>query len=113
MPLPSKGGKAQSHLHHVASQETGPPSSERKLTVRSFQGEGGRSMFRKGFYRFQFTLHSSIQLILVIAFASAVACTTQAQSANLRGRILDPLGSPVAQAKVVLVREGADDKSSS
>jgi len=45
---PKRGGKAQSPWQHVASQETGPPSSERKLTVRSFQGKGGRRCFPRG-----------------------------------------------------------------
>jgi hypothetical protein len=38
MPLPIPGGKAQPLKPYVASQETG----RAKLTVRSFQGEGGR-----------------------------------------------------------------------
>ena len=68
-------------------------------------------MFRKRLrhLRFRFSFRSSIQLILLIAFAVATASTSYAQSANIRGKILDPLGSSVAQAKVTLVREGHED----
>ncbi|HUE42147.1 MAG TPA: TonB-dependent receptor [Candidatus Sulfotelmatobacter sp.] len=68
-------------------------------------------MFRKRLHRlrFRFSLRSSIQLILLIAFAAAAASITHAQSANIRGKILDPLASPVAQAKVVAVRESHED----
>src|SRR5580704_1569916 len=109
MPLPHKGGKAQPLEHHVVSQETGPPSSERKLTVRSFQGEGGRQMFRKGFHRLRFSLRTFIQLIPLIALIAASSSIAQAQSATIHGTVSDPLGNPVAQAKVILLREGHED----
>jgi vitamin B12 transporter len=68
-------------------------------------------MFRKRLrrLRFRFSFHASIQIILLIAFAAATVSTSHAQSANIRGKILDPLGSPVASAKVTLVREGHED----
>jgi vitamin B12 transporter len=70
-------------------------------------------MFRKRLHRlrFRFSFRRSIQLMLLIAFAAATASTSHAQSANIRGKILDPLGSPVASAKVVLIREGHEDTS--
>src|SRR5215475_413605 len=54
---------------------------------------------------------SAIRFISLIAFAAALATTAQAQSASIRGKILDPLGNPVAQAKVTLIQEGREDKT--
>jgi vitamin B12 transporter len=50
-----------------------------------------------------------IQITLIIAFAAASASVASAQSATIRGIVTDPLGNPVAQAKVVLVREAHED----
>jgi vitamin B12 transporter len=70
-------------------------------------------MFRKRLhrFRFRFSFRRSIQLMFLIAFAVATASTSHAQSANIRGKILDPLGNPVAQAKITLIHEGREDKT--
>ena len=68
-------------------------------------------MFRKGLHRLRFLLNTTTKLVSLVAIATIIATTAQAQSANVRGKILDPLGNPVAQAKVTLVLEGREDKS--
>jgi vitamin B12 transporter len=72
-------------------------------------------MFPQRLHRLRFSLRSSIQLILLIVFASAFSSvptsTAQAQSANIRGKILDPLGNPMAQAKVSLIQKTREDKT--
>src|SRR5579862_7698766 len=68
-------------------------------------------MFRKGFrhLRSRFSLGGLIPFILLIAMAVASASIAHAQSANIHGTVSDPLGNPIAQAKVVLIREGRQD----
>ena len=68
-------------------------------------------MFRKGFrhLRSRFSLRGLIPFILLIAMAVASASIAHAQSANIHGTVSDPLGNPIAQAKVVLIREGRQD----
>lgn len=68
-------------------------------------------MFRKGFHRLRFSFRSALQLFLLVALAAASASIVHGQSANIRGKILDPLGSPVAQAKVTLIQEGREEKA--
>lgn len=70
-------------------------------------------MFRKGFQhlRIRISFRSPLHFILLIAMTAGSASIAQAQSATIRGKILDPLGNPVAQAKVILVREGHEDAS--
>src|SRR5215475_4722549 len=70
-------------------------------------------MFRKRSHRSRSRnpIRPAIRFIVLIALTTALATTTQAQSANIRGKILDPLGNPVAQAKVTLIQEGHEDKS--
>src|SRR5579871_2858165 len=68
-------------------------------------------MFRKGFESLRFSLRSLFQLILLIALTAASVSVAQAQSANIHGKILDPLGNPISQAKVTLVQEGREDKT--
>ena len=66
-------------------------------------------MFIPRFHRFRSPLRFLFHFILLVSFASA----SRAQSGSLHGKILDPLGNPVPQAKVVLVQEGQgrEDKS--
>jgi vitamin B12 transporter len=68
-------------------------------------------MFHKGFHRLRFLLHTTTKLVSLVALATIIATTAQAQSANIRGKILDPLGNPVAQAKATLIQEGREDKT--
>ena len=71
-------------------------------------------MFRKRLHRlrFRFAFHATTQTRSHSSHSPpCIATTAQAQSANIRGKILDPLGNPVAQAKVTLVQEGREDKS--
>ena len=68
-------------------------------------------MFRKGFrhLRSRFSLRGLIPFILLIAMAVASPPVAHTQSANIHGTVSDPLGNPIAQAKVVLIREGHQD----
>src|SRR5271167_2583585 len=68
-------------------------------------------MFYKGFHRLRYLLHTTTKLVSLVALATIIATTAQAQSANIRGKILDPLGNPVAQAKATLIQEGREDKT--
>ena len=56
-------------------------------------------------------LKSSIQLILLFALVVSVASAADPQPVIIHGTVTDPLGNPLAQAKVVLVREGHEDTS--
>ena len=68
-------------------------------------------MYRKGFHHLRFLLHATTKAVSLIAIATTIATTAQAQSANIRGKILDPLGNPIAQAKVTLIQEGREGKT--
>jgi vitamin B12 transporter len=70
-------------------------------------------MFRKRFQhlRFRLSFRSTLQFFLLIALTAAAASTAKAQSATIHGKILDPLGNPIAQAKVSLVQETREDKT--
>ena len=68
-------------------------------------------MFPKGFHRLRFLLQATTTLVSLLALATIIATTAQAQSTNIRGKVLDPLGNPVAQAKVTLIQEAREDKS--
>jgi iron complex outermembrane receptor protein/vitamin B12 transporter len=57
--------------------------------------------------RAPFLFHVALSLAFLIAFASP----SHAQTASLRGKILDPLGNPVQQAKVVLLQESHENES--
>ena len=68
-------------------------------------------MFPKRFQylRFRISFRSLSQLILLFALVAAAAFAADPQSATVHGVVTDPLGNPVAQARVVLVREGHED----
>src|ERR1700753_1876501 len=68
-------------------------------------------MYRKGFESLRFLLHATTKLVSLITLVTIIATAPHAQSASIRGKILDPLGNPIAQAKVTLIQEGRDDKS--
>ena len=56
--------------------------------------------------------HSGAARISVLYFAFAVAASAQAQS-TLHGRVLDPLGAPVPNAKVEILNTPAETTSAS
>src|ERR1700743_1121970 len=68
-------------------------------------------MFPKRSHRLRFSLHSSVRLVFFVLLAIASFSIVRAQSAGIHGKILDPLGTPVASAKVVLIQEGREDKT--
>ena len=68
-------------------------------------------MFPKGFHRLRFLLQATTTLVSLLALATIIATAAHAQSASIRGKILDPLGNPIAQAKVTLIQEAREDKS--
>jgi vitamin B12 transporter len=58
-------------------------------------------------HRFRILLRFALSIAFLISFVSA----SRAQSGSVHGKILDPLGNPIPQAKVVLLLEGREDKS--
>src|SRR5579862_4689398 len=111
MPLPLKRWEGAIAL--ATRRESGDRSAKLRAKAHCplFPGQRRTLMFRKRSQHLRSLLHVATKFILFLSFVATLATTAQAQSVTIHGRILDPLGNPVAQAKVTLIQEGREDKS--